>query len=304
MRWRNEQIYHLRQNKVLTEKDQEQYFDTVVRQLFEQDFPNQILFSYLENGICIGYGGLVHINWIDKNAEISFIIKTELEETSFEFHWEKYLSILSQIAFRGLSLHKIYTYAFDLRPRLYVALKRAGFDHEATLKDHCFFEGKYIDVLYHAKLNTLSLRAATLLDCNLTYVWASDPCTRKYSFNQNQIEKKEHIEWFNNKIQDPNCFYFILEDSMRNPLGSVRIDVKENNQGIISYLIDSKYYGRGLGTAILRLAEEKAKDIKIPIDRLIGYVLKENIASIKIFNKLDYSVINESENLKFYKELQ
>ena len=48
MRWRNEQLYHLRQQKPLTEPDQETYFSTVVAKLFQQDAPDQLLFSYLE----------------------------------------------------------------------------------------------------------------------------------------------------------------------------------------------------------------------------------------------------------------
>ena len=78
MQWRNEQIYHLRQAKPLTAADQENYFVNTVAKLFDEEKPAQILFSYLENDVCIGYGGLVHINWIDKNAEISFIMNTEL----------------------------------------------------------------------------------------------------------------------------------------------------------------------------------------------------------------------------------
>ena len=73
MKWRNEQIYHLRQNKPLTEIDQDNYFKNVIQILFNQNLPDQILFSFLKNDVCIGYGGLVHINWTDKNAEISFI---------------------------------------------------------------------------------------------------------------------------------------------------------------------------------------------------------------------------------------
>ena len=80
MKWRNEQIYHLRQARPLTEEDQQRYFDNVVAKLFDQSKPDQILFSYLEKGVCVGYGGLVHINWIDNNAEISFIMDTRLEK--------------------------------------------------------------------------------------------------------------------------------------------------------------------------------------------------------------------------------
>ncbi|MFN5443971.1 MAG: GNAT family N-acetyltransferase, partial [Crocinitomicaceae bacterium] len=90
MKWRNEQIYHLRQVKPLTIDDQNNYFNNVISKLFEQEKPNQLLFSFLKNDVCIGYGGLVHINWIDKNAEISFIMNTELEEDYFEKNWSIY----------------------------------------------------------------------------------------------------------------------------------------------------------------------------------------------------------------------
>ena len=55
MKWRNEQIYHLRQAKLLTSEDQEDYFKNVVASLFEEEKPNQILFSYLKDNVCIGY---------------------------------------------------------------------------------------------------------------------------------------------------------------------------------------------------------------------------------------------------------
>ena len=64
---RNSQIYHLRQKKPLTKENQDYYFDTTISGLFELEKPNQILFSFFEGEKFIGYGGLVHINWIDKN---------------------------------------------------------------------------------------------------------------------------------------------------------------------------------------------------------------------------------------------
>jgi RimJ/RimL family protein N-acetyltransferase len=153
MQMRNEQIYHLRQQYPLTKKAQELYFSTTIKDLFDQENPNQILFSFLQNNTCIGYGGLVHINWVDKHAEISFIIKPELEAIYFHPCWVNFLKMLEDAAFNYLSFHKIFTYAFDIRPHLYVALEAAGFAREATLKEHCFFEEKYIDVLIHSKIN-------------------------------------------------------------------------------------------------------------------------------------------------------
>tara|TARA_B110000967_G_C18876037_1_gene558331 strand:+ start:1920 stop:2483 length:564 start_codon:yes stop_codon:yes gene_type:complete len=153
MKWRNEQVYHLRQVEALTEENQEKYFNTVVAKLFEEAEPNQLLFSYLKDGICIGYGGLVHINWVDRNAEISFIINTELENLEFQFHWKVYLSLIEKLAFKKLDLHKLYIYAFDLRPHLYEALRDADYFKDATLRDHCFFDNNFLDIVIHSKIN-------------------------------------------------------------------------------------------------------------------------------------------------------
>lgn len=153
MRWRNDQIYHLRQSKPLTEEDQNKYFDEIVLKLFHENRPDQILFSYLNNSTCIGYGGLVHINWIDRNAEISFIMDTELEETSFKLHWEQYLKLIEKVAFDQLGLHKIYVYAFDIRPKLYKVLEDSGYIKDAVLREHCLVNGIYKDVIIHSKWN-------------------------------------------------------------------------------------------------------------------------------------------------------
>lgn len=153
MRWRNEQIYHLRQAQPLTEADQERYFSTIVAALFEATAPNQILFSFLKHETCIGYGGLVHINWVDRHAEVSFIMDTKLEAEYFETIWSEYLPLIEQVAFKELDLHKVFVYAFDLRPHLYTMLENNAYTREATLKEHCLFEGEYKDVVIHSKIH-------------------------------------------------------------------------------------------------------------------------------------------------------
>ena len=154
MKWRNEQMYHLRQDKPLTEKSQDNYFNGTVAKLFDQEKPNQILFSYLKNDRCIGYGGLVHINWIDKNAEISFIINTDLEEKYFHFHWSTYLKMIESLAFEELGFHKLYVYAFDLRSHLYKVLLDSNYFRDAILKEHCCIDNQFIDVVIYSKLKS------------------------------------------------------------------------------------------------------------------------------------------------------
>lgn len=152
MQWRNEQIYHLRQPEPLTREMQDAYFENVIASLFDQEKPNQILFSYLHKDECIGYGGLVHINWVDRNAEISFIMKTSLEKDSFDIHWATFVKLLEQVAFEDLGFHKLFVYAFDLRPHLYEVLEANDYFEDARLKEHCYYNDKFIDVVIHSKL--------------------------------------------------------------------------------------------------------------------------------------------------------
>jgi len=152
MKWRNEQIYHLRQAEPLTAAKQDAYFENVVAILFDQDRPNQLLFSFLKGDKCIGYGGLVHINWIDKNAEISFIMDTELEDDFFSKYWSIYLELLEKIGFEELNLRKLFVYAFDLRPHLYTMLEANTYFLDARLNDHCYFQGTFRDVVIYSKI--------------------------------------------------------------------------------------------------------------------------------------------------------
>ena len=133
MKWRNEQIYHLRQKTVLTEKDQDNYFVNIINPLFDQDEPEQLLFSYLKNGRCIGYGGLVHINWIDSNAELSFLIDTELEKNEFDRHYSNYLKFINHLKFLKYNL-------ITLKNIFVVILKNLKLLILAKFSIHIFFK--------------------------------------------------------------------------------------------------------------------------------------------------------------------
>ena len=78
--WRNEQMDVLRQNDEISEESQIEYFEKNIWPETKKNEPNQILLSIELNGELIGYGGLVHISWLHKRAEISFLLKPELEQ--------------------------------------------------------------------------------------------------------------------------------------------------------------------------------------------------------------------------------
>lgn len=300
MKWRNEQMYHLRQEQELKPSDQDFYFDEVVKNLFFEKHPTQYLFSFLESGRCIGYGGLVHIDWTNKNAEISFLMDTSLEAKYFELHWTSYLGLIEKLAFGELNFHKIYTYAYDLRPRLFEVLKACKFRKEATLKEHYFHKEKFIDVVYHSKFNrSINLRLADIQDEDITYEWAIDESIRKHSFSQGFITREDHNKWFSKKLSDKNCKYYIAEYNKSN-VGSFRLDINERGEALISLLLGPKSQGLGLGYELLREGVKCARK-ENHISTLLGEVKVANTASRRVFERIGFQSEKKDEDVLRFK---
>ena len=287
---RNQQLYHLRQSKPLTKEQQDNYFNKVVALLFDQEKPNQLLFSFFENNEFVGYGGLVHINWIDKIAEISFVMKTDLEKNNFSKYWSNYISLIEKIAFSELNFHKIFTYAFDLRPHLYAILEKNGFTEEARLEEHCLFDDNYIDVVYHSKINRkISYRKSNEEDLLLYFNWANDSSVRENSYQTKRIDFEDHQKWYLNKIKDPNCLMLIFENHLGFPIGQVRIQKNENKTALIGISNDKNHRGKGYASEMLKISTELF--LSNNSSYLINaYINLENIASEKAFRKAGFEL--------------
>ena len=307
MNWRNQQIDHLRQNKLLTEQDQDYYFNNTINKIFDQEQPNQILFSYLENNICVGYGGLVHIDWLNKTGEISFLTETSRNKTKDVFinDWCNYLTMLIEVA-RGVKFNSIYTYAYDIRPNLYIALEKMGFKETKRLKNNIEINNVLKDVVIHTfYFNNLKMRFAELMDADLYFKWANDTLVRKNSFNQTEIDFNQHVNWFKNKLNSENCFFYMFFDEKDNAVGQVRID-KSDEEIVIGISIDENHRGKSLGTIMLNQACNDYLS-RFPLAVIIAYIKEENIASINQFSKAGFIntqsvMINECKSYKFKKQ--
>ena len=287
MNWRNEQIYHLRQQKPLTEKSQEDYFNRTVAKLFDQEKPNQILFSYLKNCKCIGYGGLVHINWKEKNAEISFIMNTELESNEFSFHWSNFLKLIKRIAFDELQFNSIFTYSYDLRPHLYPVLEKNNFEFKSKNKNEIEIEGKKIDALtYECKnrYNYLKIREVVKEDVKLIFDWSNDNEVRKQSYNSYPINFKEHQNWFNSKLISQKSLFLISEyDGLE--IGLVRFEI-QNNKCVIGILLDKNFRRKGLSyIMLLKSSKYYFARFNLPIH---ANIKESNLASVRAFEKAGF----------------
>ena len=282
MKWRNEQIYHLRQEKPITKQDQDNYFEKIISPLFNEKHPKQILFSFLKSKNLIGYGGLVHINWELKKAEISFVMDTSLEKKYFNIYWNKFLKMIEYLAFEDLNLNKIFTIAFDVRPKLYESLKKSQFRLEHDINNFTKIKSKPVKILTHYKFNHNKLYLANVVKNDLyqLFIWVNEKIRLKNSFNNKPILWEDHIEWFSKKLISKETKIYILKvENIQ--VGQIRFDLK-NKIWEIDYSIDSKYRNKGYGKAIIQLGLEKfSKGSKI-----IASVKNDNYASIKVFESL------------------
>lgn len=312
MKWRNEQIYHLRQARPLTEDDQQRYFDNVVSKLYDNPNPDQILFSYLENrrssessesfdshcrvasevddvkGVCIGYGGLVHINWIDHNGEISFIMDTRLEKEHFAEHWSNYLTMLKAVAFDDLGLHKIYTYAFDLRPHLYTMLEANGYQREATLKEHCLFNGEYKDVVLHSLWND-RYEVINYVDCtkeqNLDILALRNrDDIRSWMVNPEVIPEENHFKFVESLKDNSNRLYYAI---YKNGLLVGTYNLTNEGEGIWERGIIANPSTQGTGQTE-KWERQLLGSLPSEIKTVSAKVKQDNLRSIKYHEKLGF----------------
>lgn len=152
MKWRNDQIDILRQSTPLTEEDQKRYFSTVVRNLFDEEKPSQVLVSFFEKDQLIGYGGLVHIDWKSLNAEISFLLDSSLNnEKNYLQKFAIYLELIEHLA-SEIHLHKIYSYGYRIADYRFEPLIKSGFANEVILKRHKNINGRMHDVMIYSKI--------------------------------------------------------------------------------------------------------------------------------------------------------
>lgn len=292
MNWRNEQMFHLRQSELLTSASQDNYFAKTVAALFLEEKPTQVLFSLLKDGVLIGYGGLVHIAWSKKEAEISFIMETALEKTQFAHNWSIFLGLIERVAFEELNLDLIRTYAYDLRPHLYKVLEKNHFKLEARLKDEVLIGAKKVDVVLHTKENVykgLKIRMALASDEASWLTLSNDPLVRKNSYNQNKITSSEHHNWFTSRLKKTDSHLYIVTIDER-IIANLKIEQVEN-KAIIGLSVSANERGKGLAPLVLiKCCRDYHSKFKQPI---YAYIKLENTASDFAFRKAGFVLLGQ-----------
>jgi len=135
----------------------------------------------------------------------------------------------------------------------------------------------------------------------ITYQWAADPAVRAYSFNQNPISFEEHQNWYLKKIEQANCMY-LLGKWGNDIVGSLRFDIT-GTDALISYLVSPQYHGKGLGRILLAKGLDYLAHHNSTVTTATGYVMPQNTASVKVFERLGFDLRQEEQQFIFSKNI-
>jgi RimJ/RimL family protein N-acetyltransferase len=136
----------------------------------------------------------------------------------------------------------------------------------------------------------MKLRRAKIEDALILYNWSNDLVTRSNSYNKNTISLEEHLNWFNIKINNENCFFYMFENEQNSLIGAVRIEKTEQHKSIISITVAPEERGRGYASEMIIMATEDYKKNN-PNDVIYAYIFTSNISSFKAFTNARYKIL-------------
>jgi RimJ/RimL family protein N-acetyltransferase len=136
-------------------------------------------------------------------------------------------------------------------------------------------------------MNNLKIRRAEVSDTIIYFKWVNNPEVRAYSYSSEVISWEDHVNWFSNKINDPNYIFFIFENSSNEKIGQVRFEKIDDQNYLIGVSVASEHRGKGYGSEMLKMSCAKIKNIHS--DSIIhAYIKIENNASTFIFEKAGF----------------
>lgn len=149
-----------------------------------------------------------------------------------------------------------------------------------------------------SRTTCLTSRFATVADENLVLDWSNDPEARRNAFSSEPISAETHRKWYRTKLRAiHHCVFLIIEAFGFLPIGQVRFDRREQGWEI-SYMLDPRIRGRGLGAPLLAAALEHFSRIW-PGVSAFGKVKRGNQPSCRVFEQLSF-VCEESPDVFTY----
>lgn len=153
------------------------------------------------------------------------------------------------------------------------------------------------------KTQRLYLREILDKDANLIVSWRSDPKNYKFFRLPHKLTLEEHEKWYSEKyLSNENQIQFIaIEDISQSAIGVFGVRLWNNTKKYVevSYLLDNEAQGKGYAQeavwGLMKFTIEKWN-----VTSMIAVIHKENKASIRMIQKLEFQLIEEKDEFLLY----
>jgi RimJ/RimL family protein N-acetyltransferase len=139
------------------------------------------------------------------------------------------------------------------------------------------------------------LRFAAEDDARLLYLWRNHSGTRKYARNTENFSYESHLEWFKASLKDPNKNIFLAVDETGERVGQIRFE-RDGGMAQIDIAVSPAMQGKCIGTVLLKTGCDRYLN-NWDVDYLFAEIRKENIASIRIFEKAGFKIREEDDEM-------
>ena len=144
------------------------------------------------------------------------------------------------------------------------------------------------EVLCDVYKGWLVLRKATEADAEGLLNLANEDIVRRDSFSHGKIKWADHIQWLNEKLDDNNCLFLIVDCSDKFA-GQVRFDViSAKEEAIISIGLEKSIRGLGLSPLVINESIEKLMKVYKDLHLVRAYVKDGNITSTRAFERANF----------------
>ena len=134
--------------------------------------------------------------------------------------------------------------------------------------------------------NIINLRKVEITDINDMFEWRNHPDIRKNFFNQELLSWDEHEKWFIAKLKDPDAAVYMAYYK-KEKIGTIRFEANESAIKT-SVMLNPLFLGKGLGSQVIKMGVKRFIMEKNPDMQIIAEIKKDNVASIKAFEKAGF----------------
>jgi UDP-2,4-diacetamido-2,4,6-trideoxy-beta-L-altropyranose hydrolase len=138
----------------------------------------------------------------------------------------------------------------------------------------------------------VQLRRAKSEDCRLLWEWANERGVRAVSFSTDPIPWDSHRTWYEAKLNDPRCLFFIAVAPDGQAVGQVRCDL-DGPGALVSISLDPRFRGLGYGSAALDQVTQELF-ARGDVQELRAYIRAGNEASRHAFVAAGFAELEQT----------